>query len=209
MYEFLKKLMMAQQVSFKEGHVQFLGEDVAFTPVTFLAEDTRKYIAKNDINGLYLSSWKSGYQITLKMVQKYKLKKFEERYSVAMDTVSMMGLGSYKTLEFKRAEYAHFRVFNNPLALYLKGKYKTPVDHFMRGANAGGGTIVHEIPINCIEVKCLAIGDKLCEFYNLSLPNIKSFKNQDIVNSQLDLNYLVEEEKEFIKARGDDSFIKI
>lgn len=201
--------MMAQQVSFKEGHVQFLGEDVAFTPVRFIAEETMKNKNLADINGFYFSAWKSGYLITHKMVQKYNLKKFEERYRVSMDTLSMMGMGAYKTLEFKRAEYAHFKSFENPLAKFLRGKSNDPVDHFMRGANGGGGTIVHEVLINCIEVKCAAQGGDICEFYNLNNDRIDKFKDKNLIDKQLDMKYLIEEETEFVKALGHDSFIKL
>lgn len=200
---------MAQQVSFKEGHVQFLGEDVAFTPVSFLAEETKRYIDSGDLTGFYFSAWKSGYNITYKMVQKYGLKKFEERYRVAMDTLSMMGLGAYKTIEFKRAEYAHFKSIDNPLAIFLRNKSELPVDHFMRGANGGGGTIVHEVLINCVEIKCAAQGGNICEFYNLNNERVDKFKNKKLLDTQLDMSYLKEVEINYIKALGHDSFIKI
>ena len=208
MYEFLQKLLMAQQVSFKEGHVQFLGENVSFTPVSFLKEITNQYLEDGDIHNLYLASWKAGYKITYKMVQKYGLKKFEERYRVAMDTVSMMGLGTYTTREFERAQYAHFDVFENPLAEMLKPS-QDPVCHFLRGANGGGGTIVHEVIINCIEEKCLAQGAPNCAFFNLNMERLRRYVNQDLVKKQLDLDFLLAEEKRFIKSLGHDSFISL
>ena len=55
-------------------------------------------------------------------------------------------------------------VSNSPMATALKGKVKFPVDHMLRGVLAGIFSNYFKLPMECVETKCFALGDKNCEF---------------------------------------------
>ncbi len=209
MWELIKKLLIARQITFEEGHIEFLKQKVAFVPIDFLTELTKKTIekGKKDMLDLYWSAWFTGYDITLGLTRVYKLNKFEERYKVAMDGLSMLGFGSYKTLEFKRGEFSKFVTFTNPLALQLYPS-NNPVDHILRGFNAGGGTAVHETLMNCVEVECAAQNKKQCLFVNGTTDYLKKY-NPQMVETQLDLKYLIPKQIDFLKKVDKEGIIKI
>ncbi len=208
---FALKLLISGNLKFENGRILALGEPVCMVPIKYLYYST-KYAMEHHKNRnervleeMYLESWIAGYEITKKMVEFYKLKKFEERYSVAMDSISMFGFGDYKTLDFKRAKYAYFRVMKNPLALLFYPS-KEKVDFFLAGANAGGGTIVHETIINCVELECAAVNGKVCHFVNANDEifdkHIEEGKAYD-----MDWDYIRKKEREYINK--DKKYSKI
>lgn len=200
----LTKLFMAGQIRFEDGKLQIMGESTAMIPMSFITEITRVAIqqGKSSFDDLYFETWIAGYKLTTKLTENFKLKKFEDRYKLSMDFVSLGGFGAYTTIDFKRGEYSHFRNHKNPLALSLYPSNRA-VDYFLMGANAGGGTVVHERLINCIELDCAAMNGEYCEFLNARNSILK--KNYPkLVEEQLDLKYLTKKQMKFIKEQGDD-----
>jgi len=53
-------------------------------------------------------------------------------------------------------------VDGNPFALKFYPS-KKKMDFFLAGANAGGGTVVHEVLMNCVELECAAINGSYCK----------------------------------------------
>ena len=141
-------------------------------------------------------------------IKVYKLKKFEERYKVAMDVLQLSGMGFYETINFERGKYTYFKTLNNPLPQFFYPS-KEPVCHFIRGANAGGGVWVHERIMNCVEEKCESQNKKQCVFLNGSIETLKERVKKGIIKKQfVDLDSLIEREKEFVKSQGDTKIIK-
>jgi len=198
-YKWLMELLISKQLKFEEGEIELLGEYVLMVPVNFFVEATKVAIkgGKRAINDLYFSAWTSGFAIVDKFIERYHLHKFEERYKIAMDVLALAGIGDYKTIEFLPTKISHFKVFKNPIARKFYPSKKV-VDHFLRGANAGGGTLVHERIINCVELDCEAINGKECEFVNATEEVLKEKVNSKIIKSQLDLKYLIKKEKKFM-----------
>ncbi|MEM7815599.1 MAG: hypothetical protein QXN71_00595 [Candidatus Aenigmatarchaeota archaeon] len=206
MYTFISKLLVSRKLNFEEGRISLLGEDICLVPISFIYQLTRDDLSKKEINDLYFESWVAGFFIMGKMIEGYGLKKFEERYRLAMDTVSMMGFGDYKTLEFYQG-FAKFAVIKNPLSLkFYPGK--VPIDHFLRGANAGGGTLVHEMLINCVEIDCAAINGNSCLFIN-STNDLLFDKYKKFAESQLDLKYLTQRQIDVIKNSKYKDWVKL
>lgn len=197
MYGLLTKLLISGKLKFKEGEIILFDEPIAFVPMVSIMQMTRDAIEKGKraINDLYFYGWVYGYVVTLAMVKKFKLKKFEERYKVAMDIASLCGFGDYKTLSF-RPGHSHFKVLENPFALEFYPS-KQMIDHYLRGMNAGGGTLVHEEIINCIEFECTAINGSYCLMDNVNKKEMDKF-DQKLVNSQIDYEYLLERQKKLI-----------
>ena len=204
MTHFLMRLIMSGQLKLDEGKLSIMEEPVSIITTNFLIEITRMALKKGikEFDDLYFETWMAGYKITKRMAEGFKLKTFEDRYKLSMDFISMGGFGVYKSLDFKGGYYAHFRNEKNPLALgFYPSKQK--VDYFLMGANAGGGTIVHERLINCIEIECAAMNGEYCEFLNAR--NDILMKNYPkLVKKQLDLKYLTKKQLKFIKEQGDD-----
>jgi len=202
---FALKLLLGGHLKFEDGKILALGEPICMLPLKYVYHATKFAMMHHEnikedksLEELYFEAWIAGYEITKNMVRIYKLKKFEERYSVAMDAISMFGFGDYKTLKFKRAQFAYFRVISNPLAL-LFHPTKKKVDIFLSGANAGGGTIVHEVLINCVELDCAAINGKYCWFVNSNFELFQKYKSKG-KTYDIDWDYIIKKEMVYIKA---------
>ncbi len=203
MYGFLTKLLISKQLSFEEGEILFFKQPMCIFPIEFYKYLTISTLRdKKIMKELYLEAWKAAYVWTYNVVNTYKLQKFEERYKLTMDTVAMAGFGEYKTTDFKRGFFSKFEVTNNPLALELYPS-KKPIDHLLRGINAGGGTVVHERILNCIELECAAINGKICKFLNANKFLIIKDVNKKILKDQLlNFNEILKEEEKFLKSLG-------
>jgi len=207
--KWLMDLLISRKLTFEHGQISLLGEKVFILPVNFIYEET-KYVTKEGMGGimdLYSSAWVAGYWIMKRFVKLHDLKKFEERYKVAMDVLKLAGMGEYTTVDFEHKHHTRVRVMNNPLPKKFYPS-EVPVCHFLRGANAGGGTWVHEKIMNCLEEQCIAQGKNACVFWNASTELLKNKVKPEIVNSQLDLDMLIKKQQKFIKEQGDEDVIE-
>lgn len=211
MYGFISKLLFSRKLKFEKGKIVLLDQPMAFVPVEFFIEETKRILKNNDkeeMTRLYFDAWKSGVFFMRDFSKGYNVKKFEDRYNLAMEIISMAGFGDYKTVAFKGGVFAHFNIINNPIAEYFHPS-KIPVDFITRGFNAGGGTIVHETIINTIETECKAINGKMCVHINASVPYLKKYKDQKLVKEQLDMKFLLPQQIKFIKENKFSSIVKI
>ena len=208
MLKWLSKLLISGNLKFENGQMVLLGEKVFIVPVNYFVEDTEKtFDDKKKMMDIYWASWTAGYRIMKTFVKKYKLRKFEERYKIAMDVLQLAGMGHYETIEFKNKEFTYFKTRNNPLPRKLYPQ-KFPVCHFIRGANAGGGTWVHEKIMNGIEEKCEAQNKNVCVFLNGTTEVLKKRIKGDMIKQQLpDFDTLLAKEQEFVKKEGDEKII--
>ena len=200
---FISKLLLARKLNFEKGKILLLNQPMAFVPIDFFIEETQRVLETKDraeMMRLYLDAWKSGVFFMNGFIKQYNVKKFEDRYNLAMEIISMSGFGDYQTLDFKGGVFAHFNIINNPVAEYFHPS-KIMVDFITRGFNAGGGTIVHETIINTIETQCKAMNGKMCTQINASLDYLKGFTDQNLVKDQLDMKWLLPRQKEFIRRK--------
>lgn len=204
MYAFLSKLLLTRKISFEEGKITLFNEPYAIVAMDSLKEMTDDAMQRGlkAISDLYFYGWVFGFIGVRKAVDMFKLKKFEERYKLSMDIASLIGFGDYKTIEYKHEQYAKFLAIANPFAkLYYKSDIL--VDHYLRGVNAGGGTVGHETLMQCVELECAAKNNEKCLFVNTSRDFLKSL-DPKIVATQLDIQYLEEKQKNCILRAGDD-----
>lgn len=209
MMKWLMDLLISRKFKFEHGQIDLLGEKVFILPVNFIYEETKYAVQEGmqEIMDMYSSAWVAGYWIMKKFVKLYNLKKFEERYKIAMDVLQLAGMGDYKTVDFEHKHHTRVMVMNNPLPKKFYPS-KDPMCHFIRGANAGGGTWVHEKIMNCLEEKCIAQGENACIFLNANTELLKTKVDPKVVDSQLDLDMLLEKEQKFIKEQGDEDMIE-
>ncbi len=205
------KMMISGNLKFSNGQIILMGEKVFLIPVSYFAEETKKAIkeGKHEVMNIYWSAWVAGYHIMKNFIKIYKLKKFEERYKIAMDVLQLAGMGFYETINFEKGKYTYFKTLNNPLPQSLYPS-KEPVCHFIRGANAGGGVWVHERIMNCVEEKCEAQNKKLCVFLNATPEVMNERVKKSIIKKQfVNLNSLIEKQKEFVRKMDDEKTVKI
>ncbi len=204
MYGLLSKLIMTGKLKFGPGEITAFKDPFCLIDLYSLKKMTDDAIlgGPKEISRLYFYGWVFGYRTTKNMIKILNLRKFEERYKVAMDVIGLLGFGDYKTLSFKRADHAKFRLLKNPFSL-LYHPYDKFVCHYIRGMEAGGGTLVHEILINNLEFECGAINGHYCYHENLSQENIDKL-DKKFVSEQLDLQYLKKRQREVVEEAGDD-----
>ncbi|MCL5427572.1 MAG: hypothetical protein M1321_00090 [Candidatus Marsarchaeota archaeon] len=203
------KLLISGKLKFKPGEISLLNDPMSILPMKMIKSMTDDMVREGmkGISELYYWGWVSGYELTYRLAVSMNLKKFEDRYKLVMDIAAMFGFGDYKTLSFEKAKYTKFNVIQNPFA---KRYYpsKELVDHLLRGVNAGGGTVVHERIMNCIELECAAQNNTHCLFVNAS-DEVLSTLDQKVVGMQLDIKTLREKQIDFIRSMGHDSFIPL
>lgn len=201
-YGMLSKFIISGKLKFERGKITFLDQPMSFLPLKTLKIITDDAIKKGfkAINELYFYGWHFGYIFTYELAKAFDLKKFEERYKVVMDVSELIGFGGYVTFEFVPTHHSKFNYEKNPFALLY---YPTNqlVCHYVRGMNAGGGTIVHERLVQCIETECCAINNDHCLYYNVSEDAMKEL-DQKLVKQQIDFKWQKKKQIELIKSLG-------
>jgi hypothetical protein len=214
-YAFLAKLMMSKRFRLEPGEVILFDMPFGFVPMSCIKQMTDDAMERGSqsVSDLYFYGWVYGYTVTRRVLKSFGaktgLQHFEDRYMVVMEIASMCGFGDFKTYEFKVGD-ARFKVFNNHFALQYYPADKS-VDHFLRGMNAGGGALVHEMLIDCVELECISKNKEYCNFVNGSRETLQTL-DQNLVNSQLDMPYLLKRQKKLIEECGDsldESTLKI
>lgn len=208
MYAFLSKLLLTKKISFEEGKILLFNEPYAIIAMESLKAMTNDAIEKGvrSISDLYLYGWIFGFDGVEKAMNMFGLKKFEERYKLSMDIAGLIGFGDYKTLEYKHAEFAKFLSIKNPFALSYDSNNNF-VDHYLRGVNAGGGTVGHETLMQCVELECGCKTRQNCLFINATKEYLEKNVDKNLLSSQLDIGYLEAKQKEIIKKYAKDPSI--
>jgi len=77
--------------------------------------------------------------------------------------LTSMGHGKVEICDIDLSKnYYGAKVYNSCYAMGYE-KSDKPVCHFLRGLFAAGGSVVSKKELQCIETKCLAMGDEYCE----------------------------------------------
>lgn len=202
MYGLLSKLILTKKLQFAQGKI--IGFDIpfSFVPMVSLKQMTDDAInsGSKGITDLYFYGWVYGFVVTKNMIRLFNLKKFEERYKTTMDIIGVLGYGDYQTLSFKRGDYSKFKVLGNPFALLYHPSNKL-VCHYIRGMEAGGGTLVHETLMDNIEFECAATNGQYCIHANLNQSNIDNL-DKNLANSQIDRDYVKKRQKKLLEEQG-------
>jgi predicted hydrocarbon binding protein len=194
---------MSGKLKFEEGKITFTDELMTFFPLDTLKEMTIEATkkGKGGIMELYYYGWHFGYTFTYHYMKSLKLKKFEETFRLIMEVASLIGYGDYKTLEFRQKRYSKFKNIKNPFGLLFYPS-KDKVCHFVRGMNAGGGTTLHRILMNGIELECTSMNGQYCLFMNCN-NDILQRQFSKITAEQLDLVWLKPKQLALIKSFGE------
>jgi hypothetical protein len=196
------KLIMLKKLKFERGKFWFTDRYMTFLPLETLKEMTLDAYKNGEraINQLYFYGWHFGFIVCDSYMKTFKLKPFEESYKLIMDVAVLFGWGDYKTEEFYHKKFSRFKNIENPFGLLFYPS-KKKVCHFIRGVNAGGGTALHGVIMNGIELECTANNKKYCLFMNVVDPILKE-KYGKVVKEQLDLKWLKKKQLAFLKDQN-------
>lgn len=186
MFDIVKKLMMARQITMEKGEIRLLGQRMIMAPaITF-------YYLQNIFSSNELSNKMMYYTCKVTNTRGYA-SGLSEHYGLKGEKLiqwmanssQLAGWGEFELVNFDaKQKRAIVQVKNSAVATYFK-KQAIPVDHMIRGYCAGVAAMVfNDNNIDMIETKCLAKGDKICEF--VGKPTKEFDFNSKLITSQLD-----------------------
>jgi predicted hydrocarbon binding protein len=177
-HEFMQKLILARQIKFEEGKVEILNQPMVISPAWAFAYLLKSATNPEEIGKLIYE----GTKLATKdgMANKVKKEKKLEGIELTrwiMQSGSLAGWGKLSLREFDDKTCTAKVISENSAIAKLYGKSNCPVDHAIRGFSAGTACIVFgREDIEAIETKCIATGDKICEF--LFMPREKALQNK-------------------------------
>lgn len=163
MFDLFKKLLMAGQIKFEEGSINFLNSRVLIAPSQMLVNLAEKFKNNDDI---CIEFYRASKFCNIKgfaeeISRKYKLKQMELAKWL-VNTGNVSGWGKIKFTAEDDSSKMFIIEVRNGISQNIKSN--VPVDHFLRGQIAGGASSAFDIEFDCIERKCVAVGDDCCEF---------------------------------------------
>ena len=159
-YDFMQKLVLARQIKFNKGKIELLNQKLSIFPISVFST-----IIENNpstIPDVYKSTKNSA---ELFASETQKLHKFtgRELANWLIDIIAFSGWGIAKFTIYNGKDLSAKIRFDHSTIGEIASK-KEAVDHAVRGFFAGGGSISMNKNIECLEIKCIAKGDKICEF---------------------------------------------
>jgi len=158
---------MARQISFKEGEIDLLKQRVVITPNDFFVVlgiklDKDKELALEMYTG---SKEAVTHGFAKELNKHFNFKTGGEFITWLINIAGLSGWGESKLVRLNdSSSEGVLQTKNCPVGTSLKGKVKYPVEHIWRGLLAGGASAVYNKPIDVVETKCVALGDRYCEF---------------------------------------------
>lgn len=170
--EIMKKLLLERQIDFHDGKFVILGREGILLPtdsLILLQHTIESKFGKEKAKAILSSIGENQGSVA---IQRY-FDKFgfdvDKAIKLTIDLIPMLGLGnlSINSLDFIK-KTAVFTLNNNPIAhkyLELYGNKKKPIDYYFLGIIEGViKLILKDKKIIVEETKCIAKGDKYCEF---------------------------------------------
>ena len=161
----LLKLLATKKLKINNGLISLNDSYFNLLPTIFVSSLVEYFYSRDELYKLYLISWFWGYDAVNTVKTELGLEKPEKIYSIGMNFAESEGLGLYRTDDYYPGEYTKFKIKTNPYHRHMKlEKFNQPIDYFISGAMAGGGSHVHQAVCQNIETQCKVQGEKECEF---------------------------------------------
>jgi predicted hydrocarbon binding protein len=181
-----EKLMLARQLSFKEGKIELLGQNLVFSPADFFSRYIYALKDKPElIISLYnsaKSTMKEGFSLNVGKSYGFSFKDYARWF---VDIAELSGWGQVVWEDINEAEMKGvITITNSPVAANLKNKVSAPCDHITRGFMAGAASSAFKEEVDMIEIECEALGAQKCKFIMGKIDYLKS-KFPDIVKNQV------------------------
>jgi len=164
MYNIVKKLLFARELSLERGKISLLGHTVIMAPVSSFIE-IRKYLSKFGATALLYEACKhSGITYMKTLIKKFGMKSSRELIEWGMNTISLAGWGNVELLSFNEDKKFSILILRGSEFARNYGPSKEPVDDVFRGYCAATATVVFKTDMDVVETKCLSMGKGVCEF---------------------------------------------
>ena len=187
MYDIVKKLLFARQLKLEKGEVILLGHPITMVPLLTFTE-IRKILKKIDAtNILYEACKKSGIDYLQSIKKNFKMKTKKDLIEWGVNTISLAGWGNTEVYNFdEKKKSTIIRLYNSTFAKAY-GRAKEPVDDVFRGYVAATGVMVfNDNSMEAVEVNCMSMGSKICEFLVKRKSEFDLTKKS--VSNQLEIN---------------------
>ena len=164
MYDIVKKLLFARELSLEKGKISLLGHIIIMAPISSFIEIRKKLSKIGAAAILYKACKESGIGYMNTIIKKFSMKKPRDLIEWGMNTISLAGWGSVEIINFdEKKKRSIVRLKESEFAKNY-GASKEPVDDVFRGYCAATATVVFKTDIDVIETKCLSMGNNICEF---------------------------------------------
>ncbi|HLC79365.1 MAG TPA: 4-vinyl reductase [archaeon] len=177
MFEFTKKLFLANQFTLQRGEIALLKQPVLIIPTTAMVGLAKIMTEKNLGHILYIMERDSIPPFVKELKNKHKAE-HRELVILMKNLAETAGWGYIELIEYDRSKHhSLFRLQKSPISLAL-GKYDKAIDHVERGLIVGSlREIEQDYEIEGIETKCICKGDSYCE---IIVKPLKDFSQEQL-----------------------------
>jgi len=170
---FFIKLLQSGQVRIENGTFMFLNEFFVLIPVKTFLKLRETLLEKIGAKGDDILKELGKYQVSHAVKRYSKTIGFEKLDKVKImdfgaNVMNLMGQGDHKVLYFDNKSGKTIVASKNiPTAkeyLLIYGKSRKPIDSFVSGIWEEALSRVLNKQMICVETKCIACGDKICQF---------------------------------------------
>ena len=194
------KLLATGKLNISKGQLTFGNSSFNLLPAVFLSTLTEKYHGDDELHKLYLISWLWGYDTVQAVKQNLGIEDPEEVYKVGMDFAQDMGIGLYDTHDYHPGKYTSFKIESNPYFKHMnQEKYEEPIDYIISGAMAGGGSHVHQDVCQTVELKCMIVGNEVCDFLTGTREELEERGLWEEADNRYELNKVLEFQRDVYK----------
>lgn len=176
MFEVVSKLLALKQLKLEKGRIELLSQRFSMFPTYFLVELQKEMEHAGHENRIYEIFKKLGIEWCKKMNETYKVKHLDIA-KWGRDSLTLTGWGVIEIIQDSpQKKLLIFRVLDSPVCEFY-GVSDHPVDDAIRGMVAGAACVAFIDEMDCIEIKCKAMGNTFCEFI------VKPAKEFDLTDS--------------------------
>lgn len=158
----------SRMLDLKDGRMSLMSVPINIIPTSILRDMQKGMIDANGFEKayerIYLGAKKGSHEYNSKFIAKHGFSDMRKTINWQKKIVMFSGWGNIDIAEidFKKSEFvARFK--NSPFP-EMYGKSKYPVDIIVAGFIAGAFKANMKKDIDCVETKCVALGNSCCEF---------------------------------------------
>ena len=184
MVGFFEKMMLTKKLRFLDGRIELFGERFAIVGEFISTHIMEISDEPKAIANIYRCSKESFFHFFKNVGSEYEFAETDYlKWGLDIYKFSGWGVVEYEMVD-KEGKKLVVSVSDSPTGIFMKGKTNLACDHIIRGMLAGGSKAAFNSEIECLETKCIAIGDKICQFVVGPADELKS-KHAALYNRQV------------------------
>ncbi len=179
MFKAILELLAHKQFRLEEGYITLFGQNGLMVPVLTIVEIQKLLEKIGKENIFYYGAKESGAEWIRRIFKLYKMDTIKEQTTWGEKTFTLAGNGRMKVIRWNVKESTMvYRVYDSAISK-VYGASDHAIDQIPRGWFAGASCVFFDKDVDVVEIKCMAKGDKFCEF--LAQPKNKfNLKNKEI-----------------------------